>query len=186
VAEHTNERDNGMWSEIDQKYPVGSKITGTITSIVDYGLFVEVEKGVEGLVHISEVSWTKRINNLSSLFSVGQEVDVVIIGLDKARRRMSLSIKQLQGDPWANASELFPVGKKVTGTVTNITDFGVFVQIHEGIDGLVHVSDISTEHVKHPGDLYKRGDSVDVVILSVDAARRRVSLGIKQLNEQQG
>jgi small subunit ribosomal protein S1 len=170
------------WENIDKKYPSETKIKGKISSITDYGLFVEVEKGVEGLIHISEISWIERINNLSKHFSVGQDIEAVVVALDKDNRRMSLSIKKLSDDPWKTVAEKFKPGEKISGKITNITDFGLFVQLLEGVDGLVHISDISwTEHIAHPGDKYKKGDVVQAVILSIDVDNRKVSLGIKQL-----
>ena len=170
------------WEHVENEYSVGSKVKGTISSIADYGLFVEVEKGVEGLVHISEISWTERINNLSKYFSVGQEIEAVVVALDKKNRRMSLSIKQLTDDPWKKVASNFTEGDKVTGHVSNITDFGIFVRLEDGVDGLVHISDISwTDHVKHPSDRFKKGDEVEAVILSIDPDNRKISLGIKQL-----
>lgn len=172
------------WENVDQKYPVGSHVKGRISSITDYGLFVEVEKGVEGLVHISEVSWTERISNLSKYFTVGSTVEAYVVALDKDNRRMSLSVKQLSEDPWKTVAEKFKVGDKIQGKITNITDFGLFVQLIEGVDGLVHISDISwTDHVGHPGDRYKKGDTVEAVILSLDPENRKISLGIKQLEK---
>lgn len=172
------------WENVDQKYPIGSKVKGRISSITDYGLFVEVEKGVEGLVHISEVSWTERITNLSKHFAVGDVVEAHVVALDKDNRRMSLSVKQLKDDPWKTVAEKFKVGEKIKGKITNITDFGLFVQLIEGVDGLVHISDISwTDHVSHPGDRYKKGDMVETVILALDPENRKISLGIKQLEK---
>lgn len=170
------------WSELDSAIQVGSKITGTISSITDYGLFVEIQKGVEGLVHISEISWTDRINDLAKHFKVGEPVEVVVISLDKDNRRMSLSIKQREQNPWTTLSEKFKVGDKIKGTVSNVTDFGVFIQLIPGVDGLAHVSDLSwTEHIDHPADYYKKGDAVEAVILAIDEANKKASLGIKQL-----
>ncbi|MFH0898362.1 MAG: 30S ribosomal protein S1, partial [bacterium] len=172
------------WEHVDTKYPIGSKVKGRISSITDYGLFVEVEKGVEGLVHISEISWTERINNLSKYFSVGDNIEAVIVSLDKDNRRMSLSVKQLREDPWKMVAEKFKIGDHITGKISNITDFGLFVQLLEGVDGLVHISDISwTDHVTHPSERYKKGDDVSAVILSIDPDHRKVSLGIKQLEK---
>jgi len=172
------------WENVDQKYPVASKVKGRISSITDYGLFIEVEKGVEGLVHISEISWTERINNLSKHFALNDTVEALVVALDKENRRMSLSVKQLGEDPWKTVAERFKIGDKIKGKITNITDFGLFVQLLEGVDGLVHISDISwTDHVTHPGDRYKKGDSVDAVILAIDPTNRKVSLGIKQLDK---
>lgn len=172
------------WEHVDTKYPIGTLIKGKISSITDYGLFVEVEKGVEGLVHISEISWSERISNLGKHFSVEEEVQARVVSLDKDNRRMSLSIKQIQEDPWKMVPTKFKVGEKISGKVTNITDFGIFVQLLEGVDGLVHISDISwTDHVSHPSERYKKGDMVDAIILSIDQDNRKVSLGIKQLDK---
>ncbi|KKQ32374.1 MAG: 30S ribosomal protein S1 [candidate division TM6 bacterium GW2011_GWF2_37_49] len=170
------------WEEIDKRYPIATKVKGRVSSITDYGLFVEVEKGIEGLVHISEISWTERINNLAKHFNLGDEIEAVVVALDKDNRRMSLSVKKLSDDPWKAVSEKFKPGDKINGKITNIADFGLFVQLMEGVDGLVHISDISwTEHIAHPADKYKKGDMVDAVVLSIDASNRKVSLGIKQL-----
>jgi small subunit ribosomal protein S1 len=172
------------WEGIDEKYPVGSQIKGKVSSITDYGLFVEIEKGVEGLVHISEISWTERINNLSKYYQLGDEVEVKVVSLDKDNRRMSLSIKQLSEDPWKTVADKFKVGDKISGKITNITDFGLFVQLLEGVDGLVHISDISwTNHITHPSEEYKKGDNVEATILAIDPDNKKVSLGIKQLEK---
>jgi len=172
------------WEHVDQKYAVGTKVKGRVSSITDYGLFVEVEKGIEGLVHISEISWTERINNLNKHFNVNDEIEAVVVGLDKDNRRMSLSVKQLREDPWKAVASNFKVGDKIKGKISNITDFGLFVQIMDGVDGLVHISDLSwTDHVSHPGDKFKKGDEVEAVILGIDAENRKVSLGIKQLEK---
>ncbi|MBS1988162.1 30S ribosomal protein S1 [Candidatus Dependentiae bacterium] len=172
------------WEHVDQKYPVGDKVKGRISSITDYGLFVEVEKGVEGLVHISEISWTERINNLAKYFNLNDVIEALVVALDKENRRMSLSVKQLREDPWRMVASKFKVGDKIQGKISNITDFGLFVQLLEGVDGLVHISDISwTDHVTHPSDRYKKGDTVDAIILAIDPDNRKVSLGIKQLDK---
>ncbi|MCB9492646.1 MAG: 30S ribosomal protein S1 [Epsilonproteobacteria bacterium] len=172
------------WENVAQKYPIGNKVKGRISSVTDYGLFVEVEKGVEGLVHISEISWTERIANLSKYYNVGDEIEALVVALDKDNRRMSLSIKQMKEDPWKAISEQFKVGDSIEGKITNITDFGLFVQLAEGVDGLVHISDISwTDHVSHPSDRYKKGDTVKATILAIDSENRKVSLGIKQLEQ---
>jgi small subunit ribosomal protein S1 len=174
-------KDN-PWENIERKYPIGTKIKGRVSSIADYGLFVEIEQGIEGLVHISEISWTERVHNLSKRFTVGDQVDVVISAVDKDNRRMSLSIKRMESDPWEAAFEKLKAGDKIKGIISNIADFGVFVQIFDGVDGLVHVSDISwTEHVTHPSEKFKKDDQVNVVVLSIDKENRRISLGIKQL-----
>lgn len=172
------------WQDVDKEIRVGSIIKGHIASIADYGLFVEIRKGVEGLVHISEISWTDRINNLKDRFKVGEEIEVLVVSLDTENRRMSLSIKQLTKDPWTTVLETYKKDDKVKGKITNIADFGVFVQIIPGVDGLVHVSDLSwTEHIAHPSDLYKVDQEVEAVILSIDEENKKVALGIKQLTQ---
>lgn len=172
------------WENVAEKYAIGTKIKGRISSITDYGLFIEVEKGIEGLVHISEISWTERINNLGKYFTQNSEIEAVVVGLDKDNRRMSLSVKQLREDPWKAVAASFKVGDKIKGKISNITDFGLFVQLMDGVDGLVHISDLSwTDHVSHPADKYKKGDEVEAIILGIDAENRKVSLGIKQLEK---
>lgn len=172
------------WQDIDKQIRIGSIIKGHIASIADYGLFVEIRKGVEGLVHISEISWTDRINNLKDRFKVGEEIEVLVVSLDIENRRMSLSIKQLTKDPWSTVLETYKKDDKIKGKITNIADFGIFVQIIPGVDGLVHVSDLSwTEHIAHPSDLYKVGQEVEAVILSVDEEHKKVALGVKQLSQ---
>ncbi len=171
------------WANIDEKLKIGDKIRGKISSITDYGLFVEAAKDIEGLVHISEVSWTDRINNLNQRFKVGDLIDVVVVSLDKENRRMSLSIKQLENNPWATIDQVFKPEQRIKGKISNITDFGIFVQLVPGIDGLVHISDFSwTEHIDHPSDRYKIGEEVEAVILNIDKDNKKVSLGIKQLD----
>lgn len=172
------------WKEMGEDLKVGSIVKGRISSITDYGLFVEIANGIEGLVHISEISWTDRIADLRDKFKVGQQVDVLVVSLDKENRRMSLSVKQLEKNPWDAIAEKFKIGDKIKGTISNITDFGIFVQLMPGIDGLVHISDLSwTEHIEHPADIYKRGSEVEAVILAIDKDNKKVSLGIKQLSE---
>ncbi len=170
------------WADVDKKIKVGESTKGKISSITDYGLFVEVAPDVEGLVHISEISWTDRINDLHKKFKEGQEIEVMVVSLDKDNRRMSLSIKQLAKNPWELVDQEFKVGQKIKGTISNITDFGIFVQLLPGIDGLVHISDLSwTEHIEHPKDRYAIGQEVEAVILSIDKEKQKISLGIKQL-----
>ena len=171
------------WQDIDKIIHVGSVIKGHVASIADYGLFIEIRKGVEGLVHISEISWTDRISNLKDRFKVAEEIEVLVASLDIDNRRMSLSIKQLAKDPWTSIKENYKKDDRIKGKITNIADFGIFVQIIPGVDGLVHVSDLSwTEHIAHPSDLYKQGQEVEVVILSIDEEYKKVALGIKQLS----
>lgn len=170
------------WKNLDESIQVGSKVKGKISSITDYGLFVEIQKGVEGLVHISEISWTDRINDLSKFYKLGDEISAVVVSLDKENRRMSLSIKQMEDNPWKSVNEKFKVGQTIKGTISNITDFGVFIQLMPGVDGLAHVSDLSwTEHINHPADIYRKGQEVEASILAIDENNKKVSLGIKQL-----
>jgi small subunit ribosomal protein S1 len=172
------------WQDVEKQIHVGSIVKGQIASIADYGLFVEIRKGVEGLVHISEISWTDRINNLKDRFKVGEEIEVLVVSLDIENRRMSLSIKQLSKDPWSTVLETYKKDDRIKGKITNIADFGIFVQIIPGVDGLVHVSDLSwTEHIAHPSDLYKIGQEVEAAILSIDEEHKKVALGIKQLSQ---
>jgi small subunit ribosomal protein S1 len=172
------------WENIEQKYPVGTRITGKIVSLTDYGAFVEIEKGIEGLIHISEMSWTQHIKHPSQVVSMGQMVDAVILSLDKEGKKISLGMKQLEPDPWTTLMEKYPIGSKHVGTVRNLTNFGVFIELEEGVDGLVHISDLSwTKKIRHPGEVVKKGDQLEVVVLSVDIDQRRISLGHKQVQE---
>jgi small subunit ribosomal protein S1 len=172
------------WQDVEKQIHVGSIVKGHIASIADYGLFVEIKKGVEGLVHISEISWTDRINNLKDRFKVGEEIEVLVVSFDIDNRRMSLSIKQLSKDPWSTVLETYKKDDRIKGKITNIADFGIFVQIIPGVDGLVHVSDLSwTEHIAHPSDLYKVGQEVEAIILSIDEEHKKVALGVKQLSQ---
>ena len=172
------------WENIETKYPVGTKVTGKVVSLADYGAFIEIEKGIEGLIHISEMSWTQHIKHPSQVVSMGQMVDAVILSLDKDAKKISLGMKQLEPDPWMNLMEKYPVGSRHTGIVRNLTNFGVFVELEDGVDGLVHISDLSwTKKIRHPGEIVKKGDRLDVVILGVDVAQRRISLGHKQVRD---
>ena len=170
------------WTTAEDKYAIGSRIMGKVVSITDYGAFVELEPGIEGLVHISEMSWTKRINHPSEKVSIGQETEVMVLNLDINRRRISLGMKQCQPNPWDVLEERYPVGAVVRGQIRNVTDFGLFLGVEDGIDGLIHVSDLSwTQRVTHPGTLYNVGDEVEAVVLNIDKENERFSLGIKQL-----
>ncbi len=171
------------WETIKPEIKIGETIKGRVSSITDYGLFVEVQPGVEGLIHISEVSWTDRISDLHRHFKVGQDVEALIVSLDKDNRRMSLSVKQLGKNPWEAISDQYKVGQEITGKVSNVTEFGVFIQLAPGIDGLVHISDFSwTEHIEHPADRYKKGEEVKAVITGINSEDKKISLGIKQLS----
>ncbi len=170
------------WQTVAEKYPVGSRIQGKVISLMDYGAFVELESGIEGLIHISEMSWTKKISHPSKILQVGQTVEVVVLNVDPGHRRISLGLKQVMANPWEEAKEKYPVGSNVKGPVRNVTDFGIFVGIEEGIDGLVHISDLHwTKKIKHPSELYKKGDVVEAKVLGVNVENARFSLGIKQL-----
>jgi small subunit ribosomal protein S1 len=172
------------WENIENKYPVTTKVTGKVVSLADYGAFVEIEKGIEGLIHISEMSWTQHIKHPSQVVSMGQMVDAVILSLDKDAKKLSLGIKQLEPDPWLTLMQKYPVGSRHKGVVRNLTNFGVFVELEQGVDGLVHISDLSwTKKVRHPGEIVKKGDEIEVVILGVDVDQRRISLGHKQIDE---
>lgn len=172
------------WENIEQKYPVGSKVRGKVVSITDYGAFVELEKGVEGLIHISEMAWTRRIHHPSQVVAIGDVLDAVVLSTDKENERISLGLKQTVPDPWETLEERYPVGSTLSGKVRTITNFGAFVEIEDGIDGLVHISDMSwTRRINHPSEVVKRGEKVDVVVLSIDQENRRISLGMKQTQE---
>ncbi len=175
---------NDPWLTVAERYTVSSRAKGTVVSLTDYGAFVEMEQGVEGLIHISEMSWSKRIKHPSKVVQVGDEVEVVILAMDTENRRISLGMKQIEPNPWDIVKEKYQEGDVIRGKIRNITDFGIFVGIEDGIDGLIHISDISwTERINHPGDLFKKGDEVEAKILQIDAENERFSLGIKQLGD---
>ncbi|MEW6289538.1 MAG: 30S ribosomal protein S1 [Thermodesulfobacteriota bacterium] len=170
------------WSTVEQKYPIGSRAVGKVVSITDYGVFAELEEGVEGLVHVSEMSWSKKTRHPSKIVSVGDEIEVSILNIDVDAKRISLGMKQLQPNPWDLVTENYPVGSIIEGKIKNITDFGIFIGIEEGIDGLIHVSDLSwTERIKHPSEKYSKGQTIQAVVLKIDRENERFSLGIKQL-----
>jgi small subunit ribosomal protein S1 len=170
------------WTQIAEKYHVGERVKGKVVSITDYGAFVELEKGVEGLIHISEMSWSKKVKHPSKIVTVGDAVEVQILDVDGTNKRISLGLKQTEPNPWTVVEQKYPIGSIIEGQIRNITDFGIFIGLDEGIDGLVHVSDISwTQKVKHPGELYKKGQVVRAVVLSIDKENERIALGIKQL-----
>ena len=172
------------WENIEEKYPIGKKVTGTVVSITDYGAFVELEKGVEGLIHISEMSWTQHIKHPSKIMNVGDRIEAVVLSVDKENEKISLGIKQMEPDPWETIEHKYPAGKVVGGKVRNLTAFGAFIELEEGIDGLIHISDMSwTKRIQHPSELMKKGDKIDVKILKIDHENRRISLGLKQLRD---
>lgn len=172
------------WEKIEERYPVGTKVSGKVVSLTDYGAFIEIEKGIEGLIHISEMSWTQHIKHPSQMVSMGQVVEAVILSLDVAGKKISLGMKQLEPDPWNTILAKYPIGSKHKATVRNLTNFGVFVELEQGIDGLIHISDLSwTKKIRHPGEVVKKGETIDVIILGIDIEQRRISLGHKQLND---
>lgn len=172
------------WEEVESKYPIGSNVKGKVVNIVAYGAFVELEKGVEGLIHISEMSWTKRINHPSEVLAIGDTVEAAVLSMDRASQKISLGLKQLELNPWLEAPVKYPVGSKIKGKVKNLTDYGAFVELDENIDGLIHISDISwTRKISHPSELLKKGQKVEAVVLSVDQENMKISLGLKQLQE---
>ena len=172
------------WSTVDQGYAPGTRVKGKVVSLTDYGAFVEIEKGVEGLIHVSEMSWTKRVTHPSKVLEIGAEVEVQVLDVDPTNRRISLGLKQVEPNPWERVRLDHPVGSHIKGAVKSITDFGVFVEVEEGIDGLIHVSDISwTRKIRHPSEVYRKGEEVEAIVLGVDVANERISLGVKQLGD---
>ncbi|MEM8884205.1 MAG: 30S ribosomal protein S1 [Planctomycetota bacterium] len=184
IALGLKQRMPSPWEEVELRYPVGSKVKGSVVNVMSYGAFVQLENGLEGLVHVSEMSWTRRINHPSEVVKVGDEVDVVILEIDKDKQEIGLGMKQAETNPWDLVEEKYPPGTLVEGTVRNLTNYGAFVELEEGIDGLLHVSDMSwTKKVTHPNELIAEGDHVKAIVLNVDREKKRVSLGIKQLQE---
>ncbi len=174
---------NNPWENIEARYPVGHRVRGKVTKLVAYGAFVEVEEGVEGLVHVSELSWTKRIARPSDVLTVGQEIEASVLGINKEERKISLGVRQLDPNPWDDIDDRYPIGTKMTRPVRNLTAYGAFVELEEGIDGMIHVSDLSwTRKVNHPSELLKKGQEVEAVVLGIDKANQRISLGMKQLD----
>ena len=172
------------WASVPERFPVGARVQGKVVGVTDYGAFVQIEPGVEGLVHVSEMSWSKRTKHPSKVVKAGDDVDVVVLEVKTDQRRISLGLKQTLADPWGAAAEKYPVGTIVTGRIRNLADFGAFVEIEEGMEGLIHISDVSwTERIKHPSEKFKKGDAVEAKVLKVDSENRRLSLGIKQLKD---
>jgi small subunit ribosomal protein S1 len=169
------------WNDIDGKYPNSTQHKGKVVNLTEYGAFVKLEEGVEGLVHVSEMSWFRRIKHPSAVVSIGQEVDVIILNLDKVNKKISLGMKQVEPDPWQTLDQKLPIGSKVKGVVKSLTDYGAFVELEEGIEGLLHISDMSwTSTVKHPSEVCKKGQELEVMILNIDKEKRKISLGLKQ------
>ncbi len=178
------QKTSNPWDSIEAKYPVGSKVKGKVTNIVAYGAFIELEKGVEGLVHISELSWTKRVTHINEMLAIGDVVEVVVLSVDKSSQKISLGIKQTESNPWLEIQNKYPIGTKVKVKVRTLVDYGAFVELDEGIDGLIHVSDMSwTKRIGHPSEILKKGQKLDAVILNVDAENKKLALGLKQLSQ---
>ncbi len=172
------------WQMAQKDFPVGARVKGKVVSLTDYGAFIELKPGVEGLIHVSEMSWTKRVKHPSKIVNIGDEVEALVLDIDQENKRISLGMKQVEPNPWTLLEEKYPIGTVIRGAVRNITDFGIFIGIEEGIDGLVHISDLSwTQRVKHPSDMFQKNDEVEAVVLNIDVPNERFSLGIKQLHE---
>ncbi len=184
IALGLKQKTESPWTKVDESYPVGAKVTGQVVNIMPYGAFVKLEDGIEGLVHVSEMSWTRRVNHPSEMVGIVDNVEVLILKVNKDKQEISLSMKQTEENPWDSIEEKYPPGKKVTGLVRNLANYGAFIEIEEGIDGLLHVSDISwSKKIAHPAEMLKKGDSVETVVLSVDKEKKRVALGMKQLEK---
>jgi len=176
------QKSSDPWAEVEAKFPVGAKAAGRVVSLTNYGAFVELEPGVEGLVHISEMSWTRRVRHPSKLVNVGDQVEVVVLDVNKATKRISLGMKQVEPDPWTTIDERYSPGLRVQGKVRNLTDFGAFVELEPGVDGLLHISDMSwTRNVAHPSEILKKAQAIETMVLSVDKEAKRISLGLKQI-----
>ncbi|MBX3438326.1 MAG: 30S ribosomal protein S1 [Planctomycetaceae bacterium] len=172
------------WDNVETKYPVGSRVKGEVVNVMSYGAFVKLEDGIEGLVHISEMSWTKRVNHPSELVNIGDEVEVMVLGINTDKQEISLGMKQIQPNPWDDVSQKYPIGARVKGTVRNLTNYGAFIELEEGVDGLLHVSDMSwTRKIAHASEILKKGDEIECIVISVDEDRKRIALGLKQLDD---
>jgi small subunit ribosomal protein S1 len=184
IALGLKQKQPSPWQDVEAKYPVGTRVKGTVVNVMSYGAFVKLEEGIEGLVHISEMSWTKRITHPNELVHIDDEIEVVVLGINKEKQEISLGMKQTQDNPWDKVAERYPPGTPVTGVVRNLTNYGAFIEIEEGIDGLLHVSDMSwTRKISHPSEMVEKGQKVECRVLSVDQQRRRIALGLKQLHE---
>ena len=170
------------WDVISEKYPVGTVIEGKIKNITDFGIFIGIDEGIDGLIHISDISWTKRIKHPSELYKKGDTIQAKVLDIEKENERFSLGIKHLQTDPWSTVGNRYHVGKEITGTITNLTDFGIFVELEEGVEGLVHVSEISKEKIKTPVGKYNVGDAITAKVMNINSDERRIGLSIKRLD----
>ena len=184
IALGLKQKEPSPWDDIEQRFPISNRITGKVVSLVSYGAFIELQEGIEGLVHVSEMSWTRRINHPNEMVSVGDEIEVVVLDINRDKQEISLGLKQTELNPWELVAERYPTGTVVEGTVRNLTNYGAFIEIEPGIDGLLHVSDMSwTEKISHANEKYKKGDPVECVVLEIDQEKQRVGLGVKQLAE---
>jgi small subunit ribosomal protein S1 len=184
IALGLKQKQPSPWDMVESKYPVGTRVHGEVVNVMTYGAFVRLEQGIEGLVHISEMSWTKRVNHPSELVQIGDQVDVVVLGINKEKQEISLGMKQTTPNPWDQVADKYPVGAEIEGTVRNLTNYGAFIEIEEGIDGLLHVSDMSwTRKISHASEMLQKGDKVKCQVLSVDQQRKRIALGLKQLQQ---
>jgi len=184
IALGLKQKEPSPWDDIEKRFPIQSKVTGKVVNLVSYGAFVHLEDGIEGLVHVSEMSWRKRINHPSEIVNADDVIEVIVLDIDKAKHEISLGMKQVESNPWELVAEQYPVGTIVFGAVRNLTNYGAFIEIEPGIDGLLHVSDISwTEKIAHPNEKYKKGDEVECMVLEIDQEKQRISLGIKQMHE---
>jgi len=170
------------WKTLEEKYPVGTKVSGKVRNITDFGVFVGIEEGIDGLVHVSDISWTQKVKHPSEMFKKGQDVDAVVLNIDPENERFSLGIKQLTDNPWNAVEEKYGIGTRVKGKVQNITDFGVFVELEPGVEGLVHVSEIADHRVENPSSMFTQGQDVEAMVISVDPTERKISLSIKALS----
>jgi small subunit ribosomal protein S1 len=170
------------WDRLEERFPIGQKIKGKVTNLMPYGAFIQIEEGIEGLIHVSELSWTKRITRPSDVLTLGQDIEAVVLGVNKEDQKISLGVRQLEPNPWDEIEQRYVIGKQVRGQVRNMTAYGAFVELEEGIDGMVHVSDLSwNKKINHPSEVLKKGDEVDAVVIDIDKANQRISLGVKQL-----
>ena len=184
IALGLKQKEASPWDNIEERFPIQKKVSGKVVNLVSYGAFIHLEDGIEGLVHVSEMSWRKRINHPSEIVTPGDEIEVIVLDIDKGKHEISLGMKQVESNPWEVVAEKYPIGTIVSGAVRNLTNYGAFVEIEPGIDGLLHVSDISwTEKIAHPNEKYKKGDEVECMVLEIDQDKQRISLGIKQMHE---
>ncbi|NQZ68450.1 MAG: S1 RNA-binding domain-containing protein, partial [Lentisphaeria bacterium] len=178
------QKSEDPWQDVEKRFPIGTKITGNVVNVMPYGAFVEIEEGVEGLIHVSEMSWTKRVSKASEVLEVSQEIEAIVLDIQRDQKKISLGLRQTQNNPWEIAAQKYPIGSKVSGKVRNMTSYGAFIEIEPDIDGMVHVSDMSwTRKINNPAELLKKGDDVEAIVLEIDSEQQRISLGVKQMFE---